>query len=180
MTDTYNHIQGSNWWAKGVLTDDLGRKVSCLNFVAHPNVQNLGGDGQPPTNHWSIFLSFPDNESLHLDMIPANGIDGTIMVGKRHCATEESVDVVSMIPSSDSSVDTIFRIIIDNGRDKYKFAPVGEGCRFWLATLADDLANARIISQPDAESARDALGKYYPYPRGTPPVERPIQKGCFL
>lgn len=93
-------------------------------------------------------------------------------------STKITHKVTIAVPSG-VTVANIFDLIIKNHRDIYVFAPVGEGCRFWLWTLAGDLAAAGIISSAHAHAVQTALGKYWPYPTGTAAVDRPMAKGKF-
>lgn len=42
------------------------------------------------------------------------------------------------------------------------------------------LARAGIIDASFAEAAHAALCKYWPYPKGTLPIDRPVTRGSFL
>ena len=57
------------------------------------------------------------------------------------------------------------------------FAPVGEGCRFWLYTIADDFAGANFIDSANALEVQSALVMYWPTPKGTAAIARPMAKG---
>ena len=65
-----------------------------------------------------------------------------------------SVDAAEGITVAD-----VFNLIIQKKRDCYIFAPVGEGCRFWLYTIADDFAGANFIDSANALEVQSALGQ---------------------
>ncbi|KAI0308932.1 hypothetical protein OF83DRAFT_1159692 [Amylostereum chailletii] len=132
MSDSLSsHISNvdGNWGTMSFRMASLTAVVTSIHFVAHENTDNVGGDGQSPTNHWTLFLKTRDSSPVHLDV--------------------------------------------------YVFARMGEGCRYWLYTFAYDLVEAGIISVDDADTARAALGKYWPYPAGTEPRARAMAEGTF-
>ena len=76
-------------------------------------------------------------------------------------------------------MDKLLSVIVDRKRDNYTFAPIGEGCRYWLSVIAKDLFEANIIDQRESDAVVEVLGMYWPVPSGTPPVPRPMSKGTF-
>ncbi|KAL1711068.1 hypothetical protein EV121DRAFT_285015 [Schizophyllum commune] len=180
-----------NWGTRSFRKASLASAVTALHFVAHANYENLGGDGQAPTNHWTLLLQTDAHSGVRLDVSPGDiGRPGMLILEDVTSATSDSladlsfpdqrIHVVSVPTAQETTVERIFALIIQKNRDDYVFAPVGEGCRFWLKTFAQDLADESIIPLEDAERARDALPKYYPYPPGTAPVDRPMAEGRFF
>ncbi|TRM63988.1 hypothetical protein BD626DRAFT_493419 [Schizophyllum amplum] len=181
-----------NWGTRGFRKASLASPVSAFHFVAHANVDNLGGDGQPPTNHWTLLLQTDTHAAVRLDMSPGDiGRPGMLILEdvKDTSASpadasfpDDRIHVVSVpvISESETTVEHILALIVREGRDNYIFAPVGEGCRFWLYTFAHDLGVEDIISFEDAERVHTALPKYYLYPPGTPAVQRPMAEGRFF
>ncbi|KAL1746410.1 hypothetical protein HDZ31DRAFT_81212 [Schizophyllum fasciatum] len=156
------HDTDGHWGTSRFRQGTLASPVSALHFVAHQNLSNDGGEGgASPTNHWSLFLEL-DNHTAP------------------ECVTTNLTRKVSAAAPSGTIVATILNIIIAKGRDRYTFQPVGEGCRFWLYTLASDLAQEGILSADAKKEAQGALPLYWPYPYGTTPVERPMSEGTFF
>ncbi|KAI0785887.1 hypothetical protein C8Q75DRAFT_775098 [Abortiporus biennis] len=92
---------------------------------------------------------------------------------------QDCIHRVSAIVTPGTTAKTILDVIINKKRDQYIFAPIGEGCRFWHSTFANDLSDAGVIMQSAAEEAKAALAMYWPYPAGTPPQPRLIAEGRF-
>ncbi|KAL1743609.1 hypothetical protein HDZ31DRAFT_40576 [Schizophyllum fasciatum] len=189
VADRIHDVDG-NWGTMGFRKASLASAVTALLFVAHTNVDNLGGDGQPPTNHWTLLLQVDTHTGVRLDVSPGDvGRPGMLILedvkpGATALADpsfpDDRIHVVALPASADITVERILALIVQNKRDNYVFAPVGEGCRFWLATFAHDLAEAGIISPDDAKRAKDALPKYYPHPKGSAPVDREMAEGRFF
>ncbi|KAF8833383.1 hypothetical protein BDN67DRAFT_992850 [Paxillus ammoniavirescens] len=160
----------------------LSKEVAQFHFVAHENIDNEGdGDGIKPTNHWSLFLTINGSSSVRVEVAPDDlGKPGMVLIeSKKYDVTTKITKKVSINAPRGLTVAGIFNLIIQKKRDCYIFAPVGEGCRFWLYTLAGDFVGAKLISKADAENVSSILTKYWPYPTGTPPVDRPMAIGQF-
>lgn len=180
------HIQDSEDWGKSRFQfSSLSQKVTQLNFVAHENTSNkgdkVGGKQLPPTNHWTLFLTINHGSSVRVEVAPNDpGQPGMVIIeNKKYDVSTKITKKVSIDVPKAPTVADIFNIIIQKKRDYYIFAPEGEGCRFWLYTLAGDFVGAGLISKANAESAQSALKKYWPYPTGTPPVDRVMTPGQF-
>ncbi|KZT08505.1 uncharacterized protein LAESUDRAFT_736010 [Laetiporus sulphureus 93-53] len=148
--------------------------VFYIHFIAHQNLHNDPScDGQPPTNHWTLFLQ---------TIVPGEvGRPGMVVREDETCKfTDDHIYKVSTEAACGITVENILTVIIKHKRDNYIFAPIGEGCGYWLHTLALDLANASIISTSAANEARVALTKYWPYLPGTAPQERAMAVGRFF
>lgn len=199
VIDIKTYIEASeNWGKSGFKSSCLSEKVIQLNFVAHENTANQGdkvGEKElPPTNHWTLFLTIKHGSSkkqgsseeeglsVRVEVAPDGpGKPGMVIIGKKTYGVSNRIaKAVSIDVPKAPTVADIFNIIIQKRRDYYIFAPEGEGCRFWLYTLAEDFVGADLISKPDAESVQSALKKYWPYPTGTPPVDRAMTPGRFF
>ena len=88
-------------------------------------------------------------------------------------------DVYSPVPDG-TTVETILGLIISKGRDRYMFAPVGEGCRYWLKTFAWDLVDAHLFPSEVAQRASNALANYWRYPVNSGCEPRTIPEGRFF
>lgn len=183
-----SHIMNAdgNWGTSRFIQPSatLAKTVSRIYFAAHSNQYNAGSDGMPPTNHWSMFLQTGQHESVRVEVAPGEpGRPGMILLEtKQYSVTNNTTRVEPAAVPEDTTVATIFSLIISKKRDNYVFAPVGEGCRFWLATVAADLADAGIIASGNADRIRDSLTKYWPYPidSGLPIDDRPMSEGRFF
>src|SRR6266436_2313163 len=151
-----------DWGISEFELEDLSNIVEQFHFVAHHNPSNEGdtpdGEQLPPTNHWSLFLSFSDS-SVRVEVAPGElGEPGMVVVeSKEYFVTARSTKTVPIDAPEGITVADIFNLIIQRKRDHYIFSPVGEGCRFWLHTLADDFADAKTISPADALRVQSAL-----------------------
>ena len=102
-----------------------------------------------------------------------------LLESKRYAVTDNAAMTVSAEVAGGLTVEDLLAVIVHRKRDNYTFAPVGEGCRYWLSVVANDFFEANIISQQASSSTIEALVKYWPSPSGTPPVSRPISEGTF-
>lgn len=115
------------------LRDDI-RVVKTARVVVH----TLGAwpNRAMSDNHWSIYLTLLSNTSVRLNMRTekADDIKGTLECSSAlgYTLTNSAIkhwdyDVVSGV-----SVGRIYRLVTDNGRDKYEMSGGGSGCRFWV------------------------------------------------
>lgn len=171
-----------NWGTMDFKLQTLAATISSVNFIAHANPDNQGEDGQPPTNHWTMFLATVDASPVHIDVIPgAEGSPGMVVVEHQGFQTIDSTHVVSIGVKVGTTVADILRVIIQKGRDRYVFADIGEGCRYWMFTFAGDLENEGVSnSLEEVMEAKEALPHYWPFPAGTPPVRREMANGTFF
>lgn len=188
--DVAKHITSSDDWgiAKFKLSN-LSEIVTHFHFVAHENPSNSGeivsgsGEELPPTNHWSLFLTLNSSKasSVRVEVTPNEfGKPGMVVVeSKGYALTNKSTKTVSDFAPQNMTVAKVFNLIIQKKRDYYIFAPVGEGCRFWLYTIAFDFLRACFISVDKALEAQTALSMYWPTPEGTAPIDRPMARGEF-
>jgi hypothetical protein len=192
MTTTVEaHIANSRayWGISQFRTSALRERVKKVHFYAHPNRDNQGGDNQPPTNHWTLLLEIDSmattSEGIDIDMVPGNPFTndpGMIILGivKDDNDTNEYVcDTAYGVPR-ETTVESILQLIIDHGRDRYRFDPIGEGCRYWHSTVAMDMAAAGLISHKEASKARSALAQYWFYPPNSGSESRAMREGTFL
>ncbi|KAK3936361.1 hypothetical protein QBC46DRAFT_218212, partial [Diplogelasinospora grovesii] len=128
-----------NWDAENLRTTHLESDVQQIHLCALRNELNGGdGGGEPPANHWVLCLQvyFPSS-SVTVDMVPGYGSDG--LRGKIELTsldnepyTGETLRMLSFVP--DVKI-----------RDAFDFSPEWEGCRFWMSTLINDLAEHGYI-----------------------------------
>lgn len=182
--DVQAHIRAEEdyWGTSSFRWTSLTKLVYNFHFVAHANESNMGEANQLPTNHWSLFLTTGEQSSVHIDAVPnMGGQPGMIILeNKRYAVTNSGTYVVSMVAPARLTVGDVLSIIIENKRDRYIFHPTMEGCRYWLATLANDLAVNRVIDPQALQTVTTALGYYWPYPTGTVPSPRQIYPGTYF
>ncbi|TBU26204.1 hypothetical protein BD311DRAFT_456859 [Dichomitus squalens] len=186
MTDSvYSHIMNTdgNWGTSRFKSPvaTLALPVSRIHFAAHENSEDTGSDNMPPTNHWSMYLETGPNSSVHVDVVPGEvGRPGMVMLEtKGYITTNHASRVETAANSTGMTVSDILSLIIAKNRDRYIFARVGEGCRFWLATLAVDFTEAGIISSADATRIRKSLAMYWPSKAHLSAEQRPMSEGRF-
>ncbi|KIY73170.1 hypothetical protein CYLTODRAFT_387154 [Cylindrobasidium torrendii FP15055 ss-10] len=182
LSNILTHIRDtdSSWGTSRFKVNDLTLPVSKIHFVAHTNEDNAGDGNIPPTNHWSLFMESSSSSSVRIE-VAGDSTETMVIVESRTCAfTNDHTHAEAVTVASGTTAATILALIIANGRDKYRCTPVGEGCRFWLSTLANDLARASVISSSSAQVVCESMTKYWPFPKGTSPTVRPIAEGTFI
>ncbi|KAG8919684.1 hypothetical protein FRC01_001170 [Tulasnella sp. 417] len=172
----------NNWGTMDFKLQTLTAAVSSVNFIAHANPENQGEDEQPPTNHWTMLLTTGNEMPVHIDVIPAEeGSPGMVVIEHQELHAIDNAYVVSVCVKNETTVADILRLIAQKGRDRYIFADIGEGCRYWMYTFAGDLEDEGILNSPERTlSVKEALQNYWPVPAGTPPVQREMAKGRFF
>lgn len=160
----------------------LNSKVVTIHICGYKNELNEGDeDGNPPTNHWAVFLQLAAGGSVRLDMTPGYGSDGLRgkieVASKNYKSTQNSIKTLSFQVQVHTTVDTIAQLITSKGRDKYKFTEEEEGCRYWVSTFISDLEAAGIIDAGSGQSALGAVSYYWRNPSGFEP--RIVKRGTF-
>lgn len=171
-----------NWGTSGFRASALTDVVQKVHFCAHTNADNSGADGQPATNHWSLFMEISPARSVRIDISPGEPHKpGMIIIDiKTYSVTQKNVyDGYYVVPQG-TTVGTILELIIRKGRDRYIFSAVGEGCRYWLKTLAWDMAEAHLLSSEAAQEISNALAYYWKYPKNSGYEPRAMATGTFF
>ncbi|KAI1506104.1 hypothetical protein F5X99DRAFT_404150 [Biscogniauxia marginata] len=171
-----------NWDTDHFNNKDLTQKVLKIHICAYINDENSGDDdGNPPTNHWAVFLQLPGDSSVRLDMVPGYGSDGRTgkidIASKEYEYTDKAIWMVTFAIAEGVTVRTIVRMINQNQRQKYTFTEEWEGCRYWIYVILADLEAAGIIEEHSSASAWGALSNYYINPTGFQPRE--VKQGTF-
>lgn len=172
----------NDWDKDGLNSPDLSKIVTYIHICGYKNIENAGDDeGNPPTNHWASFLQLQNGGSVRLDMIPGYGSDGQrgklVVSSKPYDSTDNSIKTVTFSTLNAPTAKTITDLITQNGRERYNFTEVWEGCRFWIYTLISDLETAGIVSAGSRQETWEAVSNYWRYPSGSEP--RTVARGAF-
>ncbi len=188
------HISNTeaNWGTSHFKLASLSSQVTTLSFVAHANPDNAGdpGLGLPPTNHWSFALGLVDSDEpncksfVSVDVLPNEPGEPGMLCLENIDALDDAIHKVSFDLSVSSgtthvTVADVLAVLIARKRDHYTCHAVGEGCRFWLQTVASDFAEEGVIPGDVADVVRADLEFYWPWPEGSRPVLREIKAGVF-
>ncbi|OAA36692.1 hypothetical protein ISF_09945 [Cordyceps fumosorosea ARSEF 2679] len=111
-----------NWDQDHFNTRDLDKVVVRIHVCAYVNESNAGDEeGNPPTNHWAIFLELADQNSVRLDMAPGYGSDGLRgkieVASKRYQMTVNAIHSLSFDVTPGVTVRTITDIISSHKRE---------------------------------------------------------------
>ncbi|EDR01105.1 uncharacterized protein LACBIDRAFT_295639 [Laccaria bicolor S238N-H82] len=78
-----NHIFNTvndHWGISQFSKTNLPLPISHIHFIAHPNEDNSGSDGQQPTNHWTMYLETSPTSSVHIDVAPDDNDVAMVML----------------------------------------------------------------------------------------------------
>ncbi|KAF9485764.1 hypothetical protein BDN70DRAFT_927133 [Pholiota conissans] len=196
LDDILSHIAShKNWFAPDLSRDILRTPVTHIHFVGLADeeieVPNPLKPSKPaalaeevlePTNHWVLFLQTTADEFIRVEALPSDEIDETCYIWidtKDSLSKNPHVRALSF-PIVDKTVGWILNNIIERRRDCYIFHPVGEGCRFWVSNIAEDLSDAGVILSANAE-VKNIVAFYYD--SASPdcvPKPREINEGRFF
>lgn len=114
---------------------DLLLVVTTIRVTIHTMGKFFQGDTRSG-NHASIYLLIANsNKSVRLNMIKAGATDvnGTFEYEKyEYQDSNSSVHDFDMQAIRGLTVDNVLSLVKGNGRDKYRLARSGVGCRFWV------------------------------------------------
>ncbi|KAI0868959.1 hypothetical protein GGS24DRAFT_480429 [Hypoxylon argillaceum] len=160
-----------NWNQDGLNTEDLAATVGTIHLVAFPNPINACRDGGiASTNHWCLFLGFLRvDRSVRIDIVPGNGSDGLLgsiaISSKDYAYTDNRAHKLSyQVNQQHLIVGDVIELLRRNGRQRYRFTPEREGCRYWTYVVIRDLERAEILSPGAAHQAWEAMSRYYHAP----------------
>ncbi|KZO90239.1 hypothetical protein CALVIDRAFT_410407 [Calocera viscosa TUFC12733] len=130
----------------------------------------------PPTNdvnHWRLFFCDASSTSVIFDMTPGqNGTDGVVLINKvAYRISNNIVAQVTLTPNGLRSAAEYLQLIVDKGRDRYRFTADGEGCRAWIRTIVDDMEKSGKISGGSLQCLDTEI--LYVHPGRLPKVPRP-------
>jgi hypothetical protein len=161
----------------------LSRRVRTVHICAYENVGNEGDGDIPPTNHWGAFLQIGQDRSVRVDMAADYGYDGRRgkihISSKSYSHTNHDVMTLSFDLQQTRTVQQIFELINNNGRDRYRFTEEIEGCRYWIWVFICDLQAAGIINADSGDRTWAAVSFYWKYPQGSGSDPREVKPGQF-
>ena len=97
---------------------------------------------------------------------------------KQHAVTAESAYVVSANVLSKVTAEGLLGVIFNHKSNNYTLTPVGQGCRYRLFIVFNDLAEGVVLEEV-SDTVKNALGTYWPSPSGTPPVPGHMARNPF-
>jgi hypothetical protein len=179
---TQEYIKGNGrWLASGNFNYDLLKApVTKIHLCAIP-ILPFCMPGVSPINHWNVCFEFAESgSSLRLD--PTQGIDLGLHLILEIIQAPHLKSVahkLSITLPEGTMLNTLLNIIIKRGRDRYQFTDAGEGCRYWIMTLIEDLHSEELVSSDDKGTAAQDLAKYWKHPQGSGSEPNPIVQGSF-
>ncbi|OAX78526.1 hypothetical protein ACJ72_07166 [Emergomyces africanus] len=152
--------------------------VSSIRIVAHYHLSQVSSAS---LGHWSIYLCKPNNGgSTRINMRAIRGEPRGILDWTAHSYDMPITKIMhwDWPVSQGSEVQHFANFISALGRDQYTFSAANNGgCRYWVATVLSDFANAGLI-RPDA--FQSMLGNMrYQYYENTPPTWLDVIPGTF-
>jgi len=158
----------------------LDKTATTLHFVAYPAA--TPPPGTKPTNHWVIFIEIAQASpiaSIRIDPTPGDGVNLTIALSQKpYSVTSHFVHEVKAPVGSNTTAAALLQLLISNNRDWYQFTDTGEGCRFWIKTIAEDQYKASKISKTDYDKLSTDIALYFK-DKTSPGEGRPIEAGKF-
>ena len=128
-----------------------------------------------------MYLETSTDSSVHVE-VAADDTDVAMVMLEEEQVNYDAYNVFHKslpVIGEGCSVATVLDVLITKKRDVYRFAPVGEGCRYWLSIVVLDLVDAGLVNRGDAQDAVDGLGMYWCFPPGTGSFAREIARGSF-
>ncbi|KAF9011640.1 hypothetical protein BDZ89DRAFT_487042 [Hymenopellis radicata] len=171
-----------------ILSTPLSATVGRIHFCAANNDRNEPlEEGAQPVNHWMIFLQTGNTTSVRLSIRSGEtSYPALIDLGsKTYIVSHFAPVVVSSNVTQGITVERIFRMLIENRRDRYIFTDQHVGCRYWCYCVADDLERQGWVDRGFAHRVYQKASWYYPDLKNTrdrskPLVSSPIVAGTFF
>ncbi|PGH26904.1 hypothetical protein AJ80_01487 [Polytolypa hystricis UAMH7299] len=123
------------------------------SLVTHARivVHTLGAvTPQTSDNHWSIYLTLPDNAgSIRINM-RANFGDPTGILDwtkQTYTLANSAIQHWDFPLALGTTVGHIARLIYGNRRERFDMSGGGSGCRWWVYTVVSDMTKAGYLPQ---------------------------------
>ncbi|KLJ06081.1 hypothetical protein EMPG_10481 [Blastomyces silverae] len=148
-----------------------------IRIVAHYHLSQVSSASY---GHWSLYLCKPNNlGSTRINMRAIWGELEGILDWTKHTYEMPISKIMhwDWPVSRGSEVQHFANYITTLGRDKYTFSANNGGCRYWIATVLSDFANAGLIRDNVFQTM---LGNMrYQYYANAPPTWLDIIPGTF-
>ncbi|RDL33154.1 Uncharacterized protein BP5553_08593 [Venustampulla echinocandica] len=104
------------------------------------------------TNHWVIYFAISSTHSIRFDPSPTgqNSSLDLIITSKHYAFTENAAKVSHLTPAAGLTVGQVIDHIVNSKYDQYQFSFSGQGCRYWVYSIATLLRSAGYLTS-DAE-----------------------------
>ncbi|KAK2735610.1 hypothetical protein FQN55_002194 [Onygenales sp. PD_40] len=159
---------------------DYSLPVNCIRVTIHTLGKFFESDTRSG-NHASIFLLTGDEMSVRLNMTKAAPTDTMGTYTQERClydTSRTSLHDMDLPAVQGFTVQHVIHLINEKGRHKYRLAPSGVGCRFWVKTVIEDLKSAGYIDPVSAVQVCNGL--QYNYSRDREPEFEAIVPGTFV
>lgn len=151
-------------YVPSTLSSTLGtHKVVQIIAAAH-EPDTLQAQGTKQTNHWVFYLTTSQNASIRLDLSPTSATTGIACLIVRkldYIVSANAVKTCNLPVNGDRSVKSIIDLLQTRHYDRYKFAPGGQGCRYWVDSVLALLHEHQITAQNETQVARAAILKVW-------------------
>jgi hypothetical protein len=126
-------------------------------------------DTHRPMNHWVIFCLLSPFEAIKIDMRRNNAppVLDQAKVFLSHCnytVPFNLMKMVSLTVKPGTTAQDIIDLITATGKDRYKVAANGEGCRYWTWTVVWVLENAGVVAEGSMWRLWPAISHYWSSP----------------
>ncbi|PGH27217.1 hypothetical protein AJ80_01174 [Polytolypa hystricis UAMH7299] len=115
-------------------TADYALPVGDIRVTMHTTGKFFESD-TPSGNHASIFLLTGNGTSVRLNMTKAGPTDTIGTYTEDRCLYDKSrssLHDIDLRAVTGLTLEHVTRLIVTKGRHKYRLAPSGVGCRFWV------------------------------------------------
>ncbi|KAL4958843.1 uncharacterized protein BDV14DRAFT_185843 [Aspergillus stella-maris] len=144
----------------------LNSPVLYTSAAAHAPLETGG-------NHWSIYLTTSPTSSVQLDMTPsytypstklAGGSKGNLVISALpYLLPSFATRDVRLDVSPGLTVGDFVDVLEKEGRHRYEFSELGEGCRFWVTEqLGLLLGKGLLLDFEQVDEAREAILVQWP------------------
>ncbi len=156
--DTTTNMAGTQWENTQIQPRDLP-----ADFLQKPITHGLFANVSKPTkrevqgdevNHWRLFFAIGADESISLDMVKQSpdDLEGTVgVLGRTYAVSNIGVLSIPMIPATGLTMATVLDLLESNGMLRYRYAPTGEGCRYWIWSVVRLLKQNGLLIDADKQ-----------------------------
>ncbi|THH07733.1 hypothetical protein EW145_g3184 [Phellinidium pouzarii] len=152
----------------------------------HQVVKTIIVAGSPTTDpnssllHWRIFATTSGSKSVLFDVIPggSDGRTGVLtVVSKQYAYSKSATGICVFNIVNEITVQQLFDLMLQKGRDRYSYDDTGSGCRYWCTVILGDLEAAAIIEVGSQNSFLQYVAAHAVINPAAYPM--PVRKGQF-